>query len=108
MILNFNDLIIYKGGEDKGFKFGMLRALYNHLSGNPTMSEGMPIIVKYIKHEKKYLVVDGYHRIAKGLLEGNLDFNCQLDWFGDYPNWWVPPKDKRFIFEEIKKLTETA
>ena len=22
MILNFNDLIIYKGGEDKDFKFG--------------------------------------------------------------------------------------
>ena len=102
MILNFDDLIIYKGGEDNDFKFGMLRAFYNHMSGNPTMSEGKPIVVKYVKNENKYLVIDGYHRIAKGIIEGQLDFECQLDWFGKYKNWWVPPKEKRFILENLK------
>jgi len=94
--VKFDEMIIYRGRPslDKG----ILGAFYNHFSGRGTMSEGKPLIVRYIQEEKKYIILDGYHRIVKGLLEGKTEFNCILDWFNE-EKWWVPPKDQRFILE---------
>ena len=97
MRVHINEMIMYKGGDDE-FKYGIARAFYNHENGKGTRSEGEPLIVRYIAEERKYLVLDGYHRIVKGLLEGNREFECVLDWFGK-KEWWVPPKEKRFILE---------
>ena len=98
MKIHINDLILYKGG-DINFEYGVARAFYNHQNGKGTKSDNLPLTVRYIKEEKKYLVVDGYHRVVKGLLEGNKSFNCKIDWNRKYSNWWVPPKEKRFILE---------
>jgi hypothetical protein len=98
MKININEMIIYKGG-DPDFKFGIASAYINHENGRGTRSNKNPLIVRYISEEKKYLVIDGYHRIVKGLLEGKREFDCKVDWNGKYSNWWVPPKEKRFILE---------
>ena len=98
MKININDMIIYKGG-DPDFKFGIASAYVNHENNKGTKSDGKPLVVRYITEENKFLVVDGYHRIVKGLLEGKREFNCKVDWNGKYSNWWVPPKEKRFILE---------
>ena len=98
MKIHIDEMIIYKGG-DAEFKYGIARAFYNHENGKETKSDGKPLVVRYITEERKFLVVDGYHRIIKGLLEGRREFNCKIDWNGKYSNWWVPPKEKRFILE---------
>lgn len=94
--VDFKDMIIYRGNPE--LTKGIIGAFNNHLSGRGTMSEGKPLIVRYIQEEKKYLVLDGYHRIVKGLLEGKTSFDCVLDWFGE-EKWWVPPHQHRFILE---------
>lgn len=98
MQIHIDDMIIYKGG-DANFEYGIARAYYNHINGRPTQSINEPVIVRWINEEKKYLVIDGYHRIVKGLLEGRSSFRCKIDWFG-YKNWWVPPKEHRFTIKD--------
>jgi hypothetical protein len=101
MKIHINEMIIYKGG-DPAFKYGIAKAFHNHENGRETKSFGQPLVVRYISEEKKYLVIDGYHRIVKGLLEGSREFECVMDWFGK-KEWWVPPKEKRFILENYLK-----
>jgi len=98
MKININDLIIYKGG-DPHFEYGIAMAYVDHIGGKTTRTPDEPIAVRYIKEERKFLVVDGYHRIVKGLLEGTRDFSCKFDWEGRYKKQWLPPKEKRFILE---------
>ena len=100
MQIHIDDMIIYKGG-DPDFKYGITRAYINHIQGRPTTSSEDPVLIRWISEEKKYLVVDGYHRIVKGLLEGRETFRCKIDWFGSN-HWWVPPKEHRFILKEYK------
>ena len=105
MKIHIKEMIMYKGG-DADFKYGVAKAYHNHNNGKGTRSEGEPIIVRYVKEEKKYLVVDGYHRIVKGLLEGKKTFECKIDWFHNFGGeWWLPPKGERFVLEEdLKKI----
>lgn len=98
MNLHIDQLIIYKGG-DRDFKYGIAKAYVNHIEGRGTTSDGDPVLVRWINEEKKYLVVDGYHRIVKGLLEGKQTFRCKIDWFGKQ-KWWLPPKEHRFSLRE--------
>jgi len=97
MQVHIDDMIIYRGGDSE-FKYGITRAYYNHIKGNPTHSNKDAVLVRWINEEKKYLVVDGYHRIVKGLLEGKDIFRCKIDWFGK-KDWWIPPKNKRFTIK---------
>ena len=98
MKVNINDMIIYKGG-DPDFEYGIAMAYLDHINGNETLTPDEPISVRYIREEKRFLVVDGLHRIVKGLLEGVRDFNCKFDWEYRHKNIWIPPKEKRFILE---------
>ena len=97
MNISINDMIIFKGTPD--FEKGFAAAYKNHMEGRETLSEGKPIIVRYIKEEKQYLVLDGYHRLVKGLLEGNTNFDCCYDWFAK-EDFWVPPKEHRFYLKD--------
>ena len=100
MNLHIDQLIIYKGG-DEGFNFGLAKAYSNHLSGKSTKSSEDAVMVRWLQEEKKYLVVDGYHRIVKGLLEGKESFRCKVDWFGK-KSFWIPPKKHRFDLKEYQ------
>lgn len=102
MNLHIDQLIMYKGG-DKDFKYGLSRAYYNHINGRPTTSEGEAVTVRWINEERKYLVIDGYHRIVKAMLEGKETIRCKIDWFGS-KEWWLPPKKYRFSMKQY--LTE--
>ena len=97
MQIHINDMILYRGG-DVDFKYGVAKAYYNHINGAPTQSSKDAVLVRWIREEKKYLVVDGYHRIVEGLLEGRETFRCKIDWFGK-KTWWIPPKKDRFVLE---------
>ena len=99
MNIPIEKMIIFKG--EPRLEKGLAAAYNNHLSGKKTKSEGQPIIVRYIREEKKYMVLDGYHRIVKGLTEGKDTFECKYDWFGDYSNFfWIPPPEQRFKVED--------
>ena len=101
MQIHIDDMIIYRGG-DVNFEYGISRAYYNHINGRPTTSSKDAVLGRWINEEKKYLVVDGYHRIVKGLLEGRESFRCKIDWFGK-KDWWIPEKHQRFIMRDHKK-----
>lgn len=103
MKVHINDMIIFKGG-DPGSEYGLSAAYTNHMNGRQTMSEDMPLAVRYIKEERKFLVVDGYHRIVKGLLEGRHEFDCVLDWKGKHERW-IPPIEHRFVLENYLNKT---
>lgn len=97
MKLHIDDLILYRGNP--GLEYGVAGAFVNHESGRPTTSEGKPIVVKYLPEEKKYIVLDGYHRIVKGLLEGKRIFTCTFEGSHEH-DYWVPPSNKRFRLTE--------
>ena len=98
MKIHIDDLILYKGNP--GLEYGVARAFINHENGKPTQSGDQPVIVKYLVEENKYIVLDGYHRIVKGLLEGKKIFNCTFDG-AEKHKYWLPPENRRF------KLTES-
>ena len=101
MKIHIDEMILYKG--DPSLKFGLAAAYNNHLEGRPTKSEGKPIVVRYVMQEKKYVVLDGYHRIINGLLEGNLEFDCGYDWFGEHSKrFWIPEQKDRFVLTGVK------
>ena len=88
-------IILYKG--DSGFTKGVAAAFKNHSEGRITKSEGLPIVVSYVLAEKKYVVLDGYHRIVKGLLEGKTDFECRYDKNDVLKEmFWVPAAEQRY------------
>ena len=93
---------MYKGDPylEKG-----IAATYNDiLEGKVSKNKGKPIVVEYIAEEDKYLVMDGYHRIVEGLLEGNKKFDCEHDQDGRYSHlFWIPEKKDRFSLLEIKE-----
>ena len=99
MKININDMIIYKGG-DPDLEYGIAMAYLDHINGNETRTPDEPISVRYIREEKRFLVVDGLHRIVKGLLEGAKDFNCKFDWENRYTKIWIPPKENRFVLDD--------
>jgi len=100
MKLTLDEMILYEG--DAYGQHGITAAFLNHTQGKTTQSSKDAIWVRWIKEEKKYLVVDGYHRIIKGLLEGQTHFRCKIDWFGKR-QFWLPPKDQRFKLDLEKK-----
>tara|TARA_R100000734_G_C3251024_1_gene52610 strand:+ start:180 stop:512 length:333 start_codon:yes stop_codon:yes gene_type:complete len=97
MNLHIDQMILYKGDDD--LEYGIAKAFLDHSNGRPTKSEHNPILVRWINEEKKYLVVDGYHRVVKYLIEGKRSFRCKIDWFGK-KSWWIPPKSERFVLRE--------
>ena len=97
MKLHIDQLIIHKGSQD--LQYGIAAAFLDHVKGKETLTPNQPILVRWINEEKKYLVVDGYHRIVKFLIEGKTSFRCKIDWFGK-KSWWIPPKSERFILKE--------
>ena len=99
MKLHIDDLILYRG--NKAMNKGIAAAYIHHEIGRPTRSEHLPIIVKYLVEEKKYIVLDGYHRIVKGLLEGKRLFDCTFEGAENH-KYWVPPKSKRYTLSESK------
>ena len=81
--------------------FGVAGAFLHHEIGLGTKSEHMPVIVKYLPEEKKYIVLDGYHRIVKGLLEGKRVFDCTFEGANEH-KYWVPPEKDRYRLTESK------
>jgi len=102
MKIHIREMIMFQG--DPKLEYGIAKAYLNHKDGKGTRSEGKPIMVRWINEEKKFLVVDGYHRIVKGLLEGQRSFNCVYDWFKK-KSFWVPPKEHRFTLEEVREIS---
>ena len=99
MKLHINDLILYRGNDE--LNLGVAGAFLHHEIGLPTRSEHMPVIVKYLPEEKKYIVLDGYHRIVKGLLEGKRVFDCTFEG-ADEHKYWIPPRQQRYTLTESK------
>ena len=103
MNLHIEQLILYIGDSD--LEYGIAKAFLDHTNGRPTKSQHNPILVRWINEEKKYLVVDGYHRVVKYLIEGKTSFRCKIDWFGK-KSWWIPPKSERFVLREYLTVND--
>ena len=107
MKIHIDDLILYQGNP--GLEYGVARAFINHENGKPTKSGDQPVIVKYLAEEKKYIVLDGYHRVVKGLLEGQRYFMCTTEGSNRH-KYWVPPLNRRFTLSEsrLRKIIRTT
>ena len=90
--LNIEELVIEKGDGT----YGLTLAYKHHRDGIKSKTEG-PLDVCWLKNENKYLVVDGYHRLIEYLLEGEHEFECNIDWTGHTTEWSVPTANDRFI-----------
>ena len=105
MRIAIGEMILYKGNSD--LTLGIAAAFKNHCEGKITRSEGFPIIVRYVLEENKYIIIDGYHRLVKGLLEGKTEFECCLEESDALKHLgWIPPKSHRFIIPETKRKTK--
>ena len=99
MKIHIDDLILYRG--DNRLNMGVAGAFLRHEYGYVTKSSHLPVVVKYLHEQKKYIVLDGYHRIVKGLLEGKRSFECTIEGAEEH-KYWVPPKKHRYKLSESK------
>ena len=99
--ISVKEMIVIKGDE----KWGIRAAIKNISEGRKSRSKGQPIQVTWILAEDKFLITDGYHRLVEGLMRGNKEFICEVDWSGCSLKWKVPRADNRFIVEALKKIS---
>ena len=95
--LHFNNLIIMKGNDEYG-----LVATYKDLQeGRGSLTPESPLQVTWIREENKFLVTDGLHRLLEALLEGQLQYLCEIDWTGYTLHWHVPELMDRFTLKSL-------
>jgi len=95
--LHYNDLIVHKGNSSCG-----IIATYKDILEKKFSKIDAPLQVCWIREENKFLVIDGYHRLTQYLLEGKINYLCEVDWTGYSLEWRIPLKEERFV---IKGLT---
>ena len=95
--LKLSDLILYEGDAS----IGMVGTFIDIKEGRVNTT-GDPIEVIYIKEENKYLVIDGYHRVAQAINENKEDIMANIDWTGYTLKYTVPTIEERYVFEGLK------
>jgi len=96
--LHYTDLIVGKGDS----KCGII-ATYRDILENRMSRTKDPIQVCWIREENKFLVTDGYHRLTQYLIEGEVEYLCEIDWTGYSLEWGIPLKEERFIIRGLTK-----
>ena len=101
--LHLSELIIAKGDHEYG-----ITAAYNDiLEGNKSRTPDVPIQVCWLREENKFLITDGLHRLTQFLLEGKLEYLCEIDWTGYTFACGVPAPNNRFMLKEMKTIYAT-
>ena len=95
--LHFNDLIVMKGND----KYGLVATYKDLQEGRVSLTPDAPLQVTWIREDNKFLVTDGLHRLLEALLEGQLQYLCEIDWTGYTLRWHVPEPTDRFTLKSI-------
>ena len=93
--ISLKDFIVEMGD----LKSGIVAALSDVYKGNKSRTPSKPLSVTWIREEDKFLVTDGYHRLAESILynKGKLTFICEVDWSGYSLRWSIPAKENRLL-----------
>ena len=97
--INFSDLVVETGNSKEG-----ILAAYNDVCEGKRSKTSAPVKVNWIEEERKFLVVDGLHRIVEFIEKGKSSCLCEIDWKAGTDGWKLPSKSERFKSFSLKEL----